>query len=275
MSPRYGQIDTGYGRRLASTSPDEDGPVWMVNLMSYRTAADYADGRDSTISGREADDLYAPTAPLAAVGAEIVFVGDVQDQLLGDEPKWDRVAVVKYPTRRSFIDMQQRDDFQRLHEHKDAGMSRTIVMGTQPMMGANWGIFDLPDWSEVPHPPTADDGEVMVIHVLSFHDDVGAQSPADMESYSNHAGQVATPHGGRVTGWFAVEGTIIGDGRRWDQVRFNTFPSRRAFMAVVMDPDRLAAQHDYREPAIADTYALVTRPLVNRLAASVDQKEGL
>lgn len=275
MSPRYGQIDTGYGRRLASTSPDEDGPVWMVNLMSYRMAADYADGRDSTISGREADDLYAPTAPLAAVGAEIVFVGDVQDQLLGDEPKWDRVAVVKYPTRRSFIDMQQRDDFQRLHEHKDAGMARTIVMGTQPMLGANWGIFDLPDWREVPHPPTADDGEVMVIHVLSFHDDVGARSPADMESYSNHAGQVATPHGGRVTGWFAVEGTIIGDGRRWDQVRFNTFPSRRAFMAVVMDPDRLAAQHDYREPAIADTYALVTRPLVNRLAASVDQKEGL
>ena len=275
MSPRYGQIDTGYGRRLASTSPDEDGPVWMVNLMSYRTAADYADGRDSTISGREADDLYAPTTPLAAVGAEIVFVGDVQDQLLGDEPKWDRVAVVKYPTRRSFIDMQQRDDFQRLHEHKDAGMARTIVMGTQPMLGANWGIFDLPDWSEVPHPPTTDDGEVMVVHVLSFHDDVGAQSPTDMESYSNQAGRVAAPHGASVAGWFAVEGTIIGDGRRWDQVRFNTFPSRRAFMAVVMDPDRLAAQHDYREPAIADTYALVTRPLVNRLAASVDQKEGL
>ena len=274
MSPRYGQIDTGYGRRLASTSPDEEGPVWMVNLMSYRSAADYADGRDSVISGREADDLYTPTAPLAAVGAEIVFAADVQDQLLGDEPKWDRVAVVKYPTRRSFIDMQQRDDFQRLHEHKDAGMARTIVMGTQPMLGANWGIFDLPDWSEVPHPPTTDDGEVMVVHVLSFHDEVGAQSPADMESYSSRAGQVAAPHGARVTGWFAVEGTIIGDGRRWDQVRFNTFPSRRAFMAVVMDPDRLGAQRDYREPAIADTYTLVTRPIVNRLEASVDQEEG-
>jgi len=153
-------------------------------------------------------------------------------------------------------------------------MARTIVMGTQPMLEANWGIFDLPDWSEVPHPPTTDDGEVMVVHVLSFHDDVGAQSPADMESYSNHAGQVAAPHGARVAGWFAVEGTIIGDGRRWDQVRFNTFPSRRAFMAVVMDPDRLTAQRDYREPAIAHTYALVTRPLVNRLAASVDQEEG-
>ena len=275
MSPRYGQVDAVYGRRLATTPPEDDGPVWMVNLMGYRSVADYADGRDSTISGREADDLYTPTGPLAAVGAEIVFVGDVEDQLLGEEPSWDRIGVVKYPTRRSFVDMQRRDDFQRLHEHKDAGMARTIVMGTQPMLGANWGIFDLPDWSEVPHPPTADDGEVMVIHVLSFHDDVGAQSPADMESYSNHAGQVATPHGGRVTGWFAVEGTIIGDGRRWDQVRFNTFPSRRAFMAVVMDPDRLVAQHDYREPAIADTYALVTRPLVNRLAASVDQKEGL
>ena len=273
MSPRYGEVNTGYGRRLASTAPDEDGPVWMVNLMSYRREADYADGRDSTISGLEADDLYTPTAPLAAVGAEIVFVAEVEDQLLGAEPNWDRVAVVKYPTRRSFIDMQQRDDFQRLHEHKDAGMAKTIVMGTQPMLGSNWGVFDLPDWKEVPHPPTTDDGEVMVVHVLSFHDNVGAQSPAGMESYSKHAGQVAAPHGARVEGWFAVEGTIIGDGRRWDQVRFNTFPSRRAFMAVVMDPDRLTAQNEYREPAIADTYALVTRPTVNGLAASVDHQE--
>ena len=113
---RYGQIDWEYGARLSTIPPDEDGPVWMVNLMSYKARAEYADGRASDISGREADDLYAPLGPLAAIGAEVVFAADVVDQFLGDEPKWDRVAIVKYPTRRSFIDMQARPDFKELHQ---------------------------------------------------------------------------------------------------------------------------------------------------------------
>ena len=96
---------------LATTPPEDDGPVWMVNLMKYRERADYADGRDTSISGRAADELYAPVGPLAAVGAEIAFVGDVEEQLLGAEPRWDRIAVVKYPTRRAFIEMQSPQTF--------------------------------------------------------------------------------------------------------------------------------------------------------------------
>ena len=41
-------------------------------------------------------------------------------------------------------------------------------------------------------------------------------------------------------------------------------------MAVAMDPDRLAAQADNREPAIADTYTVMMRPLINRLGASIN-----
>ena len=38
-SPGYGQVDRDYGMRLATTPADEDGPVWMVNLMKYREVA--------------------------------------------------------------------------------------------------------------------------------------------------------------------------------------------------------------------------------------------
>lgn len=34
-NPSYGQVDHDYGRRLATTDPADDGPVWMVNLMRY------------------------------------------------------------------------------------------------------------------------------------------------------------------------------------------------------------------------------------------------
>jgi hypothetical protein len=49
------------------------------------------------------------------------------------------------------------------------------------------------------------------------------------------------------------------------EVRFNLFPSTAAFLAVVADPDRQAAQQAHREPAIADTYATIMRATVNRL----------
>ena len=106
LTMRYGTVDTAYAARMAATPPEDDGPIWMVNLMHYRERADYADGRESTISGMEADDLYAPYAALDGVGAEIVFVGTVDTQFLNDDPKWDRVAVVKYPSRRAFLEMQ-------------------------------------------------------------------------------------------------------------------------------------------------------------------------
>jgi hypothetical protein len=269
--PRYGTVDREYGMKLATAPPDEDGPVWMVNLMKYREVADYSDGRDSAISGREADDLYTPRESLAAIGAEIVFGGEVDQQLLGDAPIWDRVGVVKYPTRRSFIEMQSRPDFQRQHVHKDAGMAETIVIGCQPFDVPVWPAdIAQPDWADVPHPPTDDDPPVMVIHVLKYHDAADAAvTPEQMEAYTRSAAVTAGAHGGRVAGWFAAEGTILGDGRTWDQVRFNAFPSKAAFMAVVFDPARLEAQKTNREPAIADTYTMIVRPSIDRIAASI------
>lgn len=267
---RYGTPNVEYAMKMATMSPDDDGPVWMVNLMKYRDVADYADGRESNISGQEADDLYSPIDSLAAVGAAPVFFGDVDQQLLGDDTVWDRIGVVKYPTRKSFVDMQSLPSFQESHHHKDAGMASTIVMGCEPMERPSRpdGHVDL-DWADVPHPPTDDDGPVVVVHVLRFHDAEAAHlSPDHMEQYTSEAAKVAVRHGVRINGWFAVEDTIIGDGRAWHQVRFNEFPSKAAFMAVVMDPSRLEAQQNHREVAIADTYTMIVRARSNDLEAS-------
>ncbi len=269
---RYGTPNVEYARKMANTAPDDDGPVWMVNLMKYREVAEYADGRQSTISGRKADDAYSPMESLAAIGAELVFVGDVDQQLLGDEPTWDRIAVVKYATRKSFIDMQSLPSFQKSHHHKDAGMEATIIMGTQPMAipGPPTGFTQV-EWADVPHPPTDDDGPVVVMHVLRFeHADAAHATPDHMEQYQTAAAKTATGHGVRINGWFAVEDTIIGDGRSWHQVRFNEFPSKAAFMAVVTDPARLDAQKDHREVAIADTYTMIIRARLNKLESSID-----
>ena len=267
--PKYGQIDHDYGLRLATTQPDEDGPIWMVNLMKYHDVAQYADKSLQKISGREADNLYTPLEPLAAIGAEIVYVGDVEIKLLGDERDWDRIAVVKYPTRRSFIDMQQRKDFKEKHVHKEAGMKETIVMGCLPMDFLN-PQSPLPDWEKVQHPPTSEDGPIIALHVVKFNNraELG-ETPEQMAEYTSKAATVAIDQGVRISGWFGVEGTIVGDGREWDQVRFNAFPSKAAFMEVVNDPNRLEAQKRYRERAIADTYTMIVRTSLDNIAASI------
>ena len=273
---RYGTPNVEYAMSMAMMLPEDDGPVWMVNLMKYREVADYADGRESAISGRDADDAYSPLDSLAAVGAAPVFFGDVDQQLLGDATTWDRIGVVKYPTRKAFIDMQSLPSFQKSHHHKDAGMESTIVIGTQPMeMPTPPEGFEQADWADVPHPPTDDDGPVVVVHVLRFHDNpqgaaAANKTPDQMERYSTEAAKVALGHGVRISGWFAVEDTIIGDGRAWHQVRFNEFPSKAAFMAVVMDPARLEAQKNHREVAIADTYTMIVRARLNELEASIE-----
>jgi hypothetical protein len=264
---RYGKIDHEYGAKLATTPADQDGPVWMVNLMRYHKEAQYNDGRNLAISGREADDLYSPVDVLADIGARPVFFADVDTQLLGEAPQWDRVAVVKYPTRRSFIDMQTRKDFQEKHKHKEAGMAETIVAGCVPIPSPADALdpATFREWTEVPHPPTPEDGPVTVLHLIRFHP---GQADDEMVAYQNHAADVAVSHGVRISGWFGVEGTIIGDGRQWDQARFNAFPSKAAFIAVATDPARLEAQRSHREVAIADTYTMILRPSIDRLAQS-------
>jgi len=273
LTVRYGTVDPDVIDVLQSFPDGGDDPVWMVNLMRYRDHADYADGRPTELTGREADDMYAPLDTLAEIGAEVVLFGDVAEQLLGDGPPWDRVAVVKYPTHRSFVEMQTRADFQAHHIHKDAGMAATIILAGRPFapgLPPDGAVVSNPP--TVSHPSTPDDGPVVIVHVVQFDHDAAtsAGSIGHMTAYQAHAAGVAIPQGMTIDGWFDVEGTVIGDGRRWDQVFFNRFPSRAAFMATVTDPSRLETQQARGEPAMADACTLIVRPLIDTMPASLE-----
>ena len=182
---RYGTINFEYAADLSTREPEADGPVFMVNFMKYRESADYdgvrgAEGAAPTgISGEQADDLYNPTEVLHKIGAEVAFFGPVVAQ--GSEGEWDRMGIVRYATRRSFIEMQNRRDFKEKHVHKEAGMLYTIVMGTTPL---------------AEHVPI--ERAEFVEFVLTA---------------SNQSGEPDS-HTARL----GVEGTIMGDGRVWGEL---------------------------------------------------------
>ena len=180
---RYGTLDRAYAASMAAVPAEADGPFWMLNLMRYREWADYPDDRPP-ISGRAADDLYAPLDILADLGAEVVLFGDVVGQPRGDEA-WDRVAMVRYPTMRSFFEMQARPDFLAQHVHKDAGMDLTILAVCHPVSGRSGA------------------GHRLVVDLVEG---------ADPASYDDVPGRLV----------FRVEGTPVGDGRTWSTLLITT-----------------------------------------------------
>ncbi|MCU0269791.1 MAG: hypothetical protein MUF83_14260 [Acidimicrobiales bacterium] len=201
--PGYGQPNWALIGRWLELPADEDGPFWALNLMRYRAVAAYRDGRATTLSGREADDAYAPLGPLAAVGAVVAFAGDVDTQLRGT-PTWDRVAIARYPSRAAFFAMQQRDDFKDQHEHKIAGMAFTINAATHPTA----------------HDPSAPTTGRLVLSVTRS----GPAAPA-------------APDGVALVAHFAVEGVVLGDDRTWDHVRFDRVADDEALAALCRSID--------------------------------------
>ena len=82
---RFGTVNEDQLRRMVEIDPADDGPFHMINLIKFREKADYQDGRETDLTGREADALYAPLEFLEEIGAKIVFVADVETNTLGDD----------------------------------------------------------------------------------------------------------------------------------------------------------------------------------------------
>lgn len=181
----YGTINVELVGAWLHMKPEDDGTFWALNLMKYVEVANYDDGREG-VSGKAADDAYSPVGPLAAVGAAVAYLGDVKVQPLGN-PLWDRVGIVRYPTRASFFAMQERKDFKEAHVHKKAGMDFTIILSCLPNT----------------HDSSAStDGDLVLLI------DKGADDA------------FATVQGVTQVALFDVEGVIIGDERRYDRARF-------------------------------------------------------
>ena len=216
LKHKYGRIDFDYAVHLATRPPEEDGPIYMVNLMKYHEVAQYESGTSEKISGREADDRYNPASILNEIGASIVFVADVVKNHVGDED-WDRIAIVRYATRKSFIEMQERKDFADKHEHKAAGMKRTTIVCCRPL---DESLDTRPRPSEVKTRRV-----VMIV-----------RQAADRNAVFS-----ATPQATALT----AEGTIIGDGRKWDTVQFAFVDSDASADALVGSIGGLAPGESY------------------------------
>lgn len=114
------------------------GPIVMVNLLKFRDRAKYADGRATTLSGREAYMIYGREVPrlVRKHGGKIIYVGDVRFMMLGRaDPLWDEVALAEYPSRRALFEMSMSPEWLEIAVHRTAGLEGQLNIETTPSMG--------------------------------------------------------------------------------------------------------------------------------------------
>ena len=114
---------------------DNGGPVCMVNLLKFREKAEYEDGRETDLTGIEAYQIYgAVTGSLIKeLGGDVVFTSVFNGMVVGEvEELWDVMAIAKYPTLQSFIDMVASPEYLKAYHHRLAGLKGQLnIASTQ------------------------------------------------------------------------------------------------------------------------------------------------
>jgi uncharacterized protein (DUF1330 family) len=137
--------------RLGGLNPDGDqirelvaadlsGPLHFVNLLAFRDEAQYPDGHELAASGLSGADAYARYGVIALDhvarrGGRLTFYNDVEQVLVGPGRTWHQVAIMEYPSTRSFIDMITDPRYLAGLVHRDAGLAETVVLVTRPRLG--------------------------------------------------------------------------------------------------------------------------------------------
>jgi uncharacterized protein (DUF1330 family) len=112
----------------------DDGPSVMVILLRFRPTAEYADGSDAHLTGREAYDRYSAVVRtlIEKLGGRVVYAGAVTGLLLGEvEDLWDAVGLVEYPSLTAFQDMIRSPEMRAIEHHRAAGLAGQLNIRTR------------------------------------------------------------------------------------------------------------------------------------------------
>ncbi len=126
--------------RLADMAQrDPDQPVFMLNLLRYRDTAETGHGVDG-MSGRDAYGEYgrkfAQLNP--RFGGEPVYMGRVgAGVIVEDGEEWDAMILVRYPTRRQFVEMLADPDYQAIAPIRAAALADSRLIETTDLLGTH------------------------------------------------------------------------------------------------------------------------------------------
>ena len=264
-APSFGKPNPAQFLRMLAAPAK--GPFYMVNLIRFRDRAVYADGRQTDLTGREANALYFPIEFIETIGARVVFAGEVEETTLDEEGAWDQVAIVEYPCPLALFAMITHPGFRARSVHKDAGLEASIVMVThlQPLEDV--------EPTEISVPLSVDDPAFELVRVFRYreqarYDGVSSKTTrTGQEAMDLYASRVRIAE--RQAGVFpkarlTVQGVLIGDGRSWDEVWIDSVPSRAALDALDAAPAVVTAE-PHRKAALEEAFGVTIDPILSSI----------
>ncbi|MGW6263611.1 DUF1330 domain-containing protein [Streptomyces sp. NPDC055085] len=98
---------------------DVGGEIVMLNLLKFSDMSQEYERYEQLVRQQ-----------LAAVGAEVRWVGLVQHLFIGDAvlDDWDAVALVAYPSREAFMKMVTSQGYQEAAEYRVRGLASTVLL---------------------------------------------------------------------------------------------------------------------------------------------------
>ncbi len=130
-------------KNLIDRAPE--GKLYMLNLLKFKDKAEYADGRETSLTGAEAYALYGQgvTKLIAELGGRLVWNGQPNTLVIGEgELAWDAVAIVEYPSIEAFQKMTASPNYDAIHVHREAGLAHQLLincLSTEQLMAGLGG----------------------------------------------------------------------------------------------------------------------------------------
>lgn len=115
----------------ALLSDPSDAPILMLNLLKFRDKAVYADGRETSLTGREAYQLYGDlmTPFVESHGGKLHLAAHVGALVIGAaDEMWDMAAVMEYPSAAAFVKIATSPDVAAFGVHREAGLAGQLLI---------------------------------------------------------------------------------------------------------------------------------------------------
>ena len=105
-----------------AANPDQE-PFVMLNLLKFKKP----DGRAAYLR------YIAESGPyVKGVGAEVIYFGKAAELIYGSE-KWDAVMLVRYPSRKAFLQMANDPGYLEAHQFREQALERAVLYATDPI----------------------------------------------------------------------------------------------------------------------------------------------
>ncbi len=232
VNPSKASLDALAARR-------DDDPIIMINLLKFaQPDGEEAYKRYGRVSSKE----------VASRGGGVVYAGDAV--VPGD---WDRIALVYYPRRAAFLDMQKSPAYQGAIPDRTAGLAARLLFAFRGTPATQLAETLTPA-------PDADEDSVYVVNLLQYR---GEGGKASYQKYGNVASNLIRELGGEVVYCLTADQAMVSD-NAWEQFALVRYPSLEALQGMVSGDTWQQANREHRESGLEATIAFPTRRIGRR-----------